>query len=186
MGFENKSSILTNTQRSWLRETEDVTHENKTRERAQQRVRAAIATDSGLLAEALEDGRLNADTVGTALDFAELGDGISALVAALYRIADESGLDGERTIQKGIKRGKKGRIARIEEKLKDEGAKSLTLGEVMDLRDAESRGENPELEAREGDPEVVDRLNRALDQDMSDLSHGFGPLEEVSEAFEED
>lgn len=158
MKKKEKTSILTNTQREWLRD-ESVTHENKVRGRVQQRLRAAIATDSELVAKAFEDGDLKPDTVGKGLDFAELGDGISALVAVLYCIADESGLSAERTIQKGIKQGKEGRINRIERKLENDGAKSLTLGELMDLR--------------EESPERAERLNRALDQDMSDLQHGF-------------
>lgn len=168
----DKSSILTNKQRGWLEGTESVAHKYKLQERIQQRLRAAVATDSELLAEALEDGRLNADTVGNGLDFVELGDGISAFVAALYRIADESGLDAEKTIRKGIKKGEEGRIARLEQKLEEEGAKELTLGELMDLRDEK--------------PAVAERLNLQLDIDLSDSNVGmYGTREDISEELTE-
>jgi hypothetical protein len=63
----------------------------------------------------------------------------------------------------------------LERKLNEERAKELTLGELMDLRD-----ENPE---------VADRLNKVLDQELSDageIATGMGTFEEIAEGFEED
>lgn len=175
MEIEDETSILTDKHRNWLNGTGSVAHTNTVRGRIQRRLRAAIANDSELIAEALEDGRLNADTVGNNLDFHELGDGISAFVAALYRVADECGLDAERTIQKGIQRGEEGRIARIERKLEEEGVKELTLGELMDLRSEK--------------PEYTEKLNRAEAQHLSDtgiLPTGMGNFDELPEEFESD
>lgn len=157
---EDDTSILTASQRQWLRDETDVSHERQMRKRIYGRIRAAVLTDGKLLARAFEDGDLNTEAIGRDLDFAELGDGVSSLVAALYRLCDASGLDAERTIQKGIREGKKGRIGRLEDKLESEGAKELKLGELRDLQDAR--------------PELHERLERAFQQDMSDLETNFG------------
>lgn len=168
---DGKSSILTNTQRDWLNGNDEPAKRDKTRSRIHERIREALTTDAGLIGDELVDGELNPDTIVNDIDDGELADGISAMVAALYRIGDESGIRPETTIKRGIKRGREGRIAVLENKLEQEGPKALTIGEAVELRD-----ENPQL---------AGKLNRALDQQFSDSDGGMlEPEEDIFDVFD--
>ncbi|WP_251329630.1 hypothetical protein [Haloplanus pelagicus] len=172
MANDDSASILTDSQRAWL-EGEDVAHERQMRKRIYKRVRAAITSDAELIADAFEEGELNENTVVKDFTPSELTEGISSLVTVLYLLGDaKPGFAVEGAIQTGVRRGKKGYIASLEEKIEREGIKSLTITEMFDLQ-----GAKPD--------KYRDRINRIRDQIISDSNAGmYGPDDNIREEFD--
>lgn len=179
MGNDDSASILTDAQREWLKGEKQVSHEKQMRKRIYKRIRAVITTDAKLVADALEEGELDPKTVVKDIDFAEVGNGVSDLVTALYLLCDAVktdmdgnavSMDAEKTIQNGVLRGKKGRIAALEKKLDEQGIESLTVGELIDLRNEK--------------PEHAQRLNYQLNRAMSDVDTEQTGMRDTGEASE--
>jgi hypothetical protein len=140
------------------------------RSRVYDRIRALLFEDAELVADGLEDGELDPAVVAGDFTRKELGDSIADMVAAVYILGRHGdALDVEYAIQKGIERGKSGRVELLERRAEDEPVE-LTLAEWGELRNHS--------------PELAERARRQVKQSIG-LTSIFRSEEEFSEMVDD-
>jgi hypothetical protein len=172
---DKRASVLTKTSRRWLSGGEPPTHPDKVRQRTHERIRNLISEDGELLMSHLEDGELNPETVVSPLldeyGHKSLGDGIRDVVAMLYIIGQEARtLDAEEAINRGLEKGKQGRLDALESKLDNVGVDGMSIGELNDLAESDR---------------LDGRAARELKQDYN-IGEFFGLPDELADLDETD
>lgn len=158
------ASLLTSTQREWLRGEEKPVHENQVRSGAYSRIRRFIREDAEVFADALENGLLDPQVIMRDIPADDLRRAISAVTAALYILGERGKkVDVERSVQHGITRGRSGELAELRERLDDDPG-SLTLSELIRLRmDQETQR----------DTELADKLHQYFELEQGKPNIGF-------------
>ena len=141
------NSILTVTQRTFLRLSREERQEEYTKQQRSyhrgeisERVRTAIVDDMPLILACLD-----AEEAFEQSDRTELADGIRCTVAFVYRLAEGAGLDAERVIDEGVTQGQIGREDQLLEQFREDPS-VLRVGEIefllnQDLIDLSERNE---------------------------------------------
>ena len=137
------SSILTDTQRKYLRMSEDERNEEYTKQQRsyhrgeiRERVRAAILEDVPVILEKLEPEEIFDPKVGDTITRRELADALRPMVVLAYRLADAAHLDPEEIIDDGVSQGRASRGEYLLECFREDPGR-LTLAELKLLRDEE-------------------------------------------------